>query len=850
MTDDQPIRFGRFEIRPRERQLLADGRQANLGARAFDVLLALAARPGQLLTKVELLDIVWPSLFVEENNLQVQISSLRRLLGSGVIATIPGRGYRFTATPVAAGGPAAAMAAESTAAASTPIAAAPAAAEAAARQPVPQRLFGRDADLLELETLLLNNADGACTTLVGAAGVGKSSLARVAMARWAGRAAWVDLAPLTQGAQVAGAVARALGVQLADGEPAPQLLRALQHSEPLLLVLDNAEHLIETVADLVAPLSGFVILRLLVTSQLPLAVRGERVRRLEPLQLPAVDVAGASDPADLGQGALALLVDRIVAADHRFTVTPATRPLLTALCWQLDGLPLALEMVAARVPMMGLQAVNDALTQRFALLTRGRRDAPQRHRTLHDALEWSYRLLGPAEQRLFAALGVFSGGFTLELALALAAESEHERWDVVDRLATLVDRSLVHADSHDPPRYRMLQSVRELALERLKASADDEATLRRRHAAAMRALFAHGPEAACLAEMENTRDAFAWACVHDFGTAVALSARAASVSVFSVWRRETTDWLLSLEPAMRQLPAPESVPAEVQADWWSTLARMLNQRKVPAALDAARRAMALWRRLQRPVEHQFAAAQWVRAITEPGPELDQACAELQAVTAAFDATPRELLRLHGALAEAGGVRGDMEAMLASRLQEFELARAMRWPEMMQAAESNVCYVLGVLGRHAESAQRGRQLLLRVDADGGDANGNLPWVLNSLIEALLALGELAQAQALAPRAVAACQRFATGVAWPAIVQLAVARQRFAAAARLIGYVRQLYAAADWKLYENEQTLLARAQQAAVDALGATQTDALMMRGSLLSDSQALAEAADAPDGTLR
>jgi hypothetical protein len=331
--------------------------------------------------------------------------------------------------------------------------------------------------------------------------------------------------------------------------------------------------------------------------------------------------------------------------------------------------------------------------------------------------------------------------------------------------------------------------------------------------------------------------------------AAALSARAAAASVFTVWRQESTDWMLSIEPAMRaqaQGGASEALPLAVQADWWSTLARMLSQRQHPAALAAARQGVALWRGLARPREHQAALAQWVRAIAEPGPELDQACTELQQVTATFDATPRELLRLHGALGRAAETREDVAAVLACRLQEVALAREMNWPAMMHAAESNVCLVLTALGRHAEAAERGRLLLQRVDADQGDGDGNLPWVLNSLIGALIETGELAQAQALAARAVVACRRFSTGAAWPKLILLAAAQRRFRAAAQLIGHVRQLYPHMGWTLEKDEEAMLQRVQQAAVDALGAAPADALTLRGALLNDAQSLALASGAMD----
>lgn len=814
----RPLRFGpggRFELRPAEYRLLVDGQAAALGGRALDLLITLAARPHQVLTKSELLDSVWPGLVVEENNLRVQVNTLRRVLGEDAIATVPGRGYRLSVVLH-----------------SEPEAPAPAHSAAAA-----QRLFGRDADLACLEGTLRDGAG--CVTLVGMPGVGKSSLARVALTRWQGRSAWVDLAPLTQGRQVAGAIARALDSQLDDGDPAAQLLHLLPKDGPLLLVLDNAEHLIERCAEWASHLHDAPQLRLLVTSQLPLAVSGERVLRVEPLSV--------EDGAGAREGALALLVDRIASADSRFQITSAALPLLSALCRQLDGLPLALEMAAARVPLMGLQAVHDALAERFALLSRGRRDSPARHRTLHDALAWSYGLLGAHEQRLFRALGVFAGGFTLDLAVTLTTDEHVGRWDIVDGLATLVERSLVSVSGDDPPRYRLLETMRAYALDKLARpdpdAPDESHSTRRRHATAVLALIARGDsEAQWIAEMENVREAFLWARDHDLAAAAQLSARAAQVIMFTIWRQEVTDWMLSLQPLMQLVPG-QALPPQAQATWWSILAYVLVVRRDPAARPAAEQAVSLWRKLGDPAELQAALGHLVRSTTEPGPELDEACAELQRLlqhsAAVGVASPRAELRVHGALAEAARVRRDNSALLACREQELRLARELGWNDMAQAAETNVCAALIELGRNAEAAERGKALLQRIDATGSDTNGNLPWALHVRVEALVRLGAFAEARSLVPRLLAADRRFGTTVAWQAIIALVAAQDHFEAAGRLLGYVGRLWTERKDSPDLDYQALLDRSTASVQAQLGAEAAAALAAEGRGLDEEAATA-----------
>lgn len=833
-----PLRFGpgeRFELQPAEGRLLVDGQPAALGRRALDLLVVLAAEPGHLLTKGELLDRVWPGLVVEEANLQMQVSNLRKLLGGDIIVTVPGRGYRF----------AAAVRSLATSAAPAVVSvAAPASAQVSAPA---SRLIGRDDDLARLQSML---QPGACLTLVGSSGVGKTSLARVAVAHQPGRTVWVDLASLTQGSQVAGAVARALELQGGADELAAGRLPAALQGQTLVLVLDNAEHLVQTCAELVTLLRPLPGLTLLVTSQLPLAVAGERVLRLEPLALPGPE-AGTASP---GQGALALLLERITSADQRFVATPAQLPLLRSLCTQLDGLPLALEMVAARVPLLGLQGVHDALAQRFALLTRGHRDAAARHRTLHSALDWSYQLLSAAEQRLFPALGVFAGGFTLDLAVALMTEDPGARWDVIDGLAALADRSLLLVSREDPPRYRLLETMRAFALDQLArsaSSADEESTVRRRHAAALLALFERfvPGDATILpllmAEMANAREAVAWARTHDLGIAAPLTAAIVLSTTFTAWRHESEQWLLGLEGQMTRA-AGLALPAPVQAAWWTERARVGTIRGDIDARHAARHAVALWKPLNQPRALLRATLTWVRSVGVPEPELDQACAEVQAQLATIADLPlRDRLGVQGALSRAALIRGDPAGLLAGRLAEAALARQLGDQDALDAAESSIVNALCGLGRHDEAVQQGLTLLARVDADGSGGNGNLPWVISPLLEALVALGRIAEAQSLLPRAFVAGRRFATATLWPQFCALVLAERRYPALAQLVGYTRQCFESRGLRFEPRDAAILQRSEDGARDALGPeTMIDALL-QGRGLDEAAAEALVVHAP-----
>ncbi len=449
------VRFGAFELDAQAGCLQRDGLPVPLRARPMALLQAFLARPGELLTKDALLASAWPGLVVEENNLQVQVSVLRKLLGSTAIATVPGRGYRFGLPVERAAGPL------------------PGVAPAAG----PDALIGRDEDLAQLQSLL---AKARLVSVVGAGGVGKTCLARAAArAGMSGRVLWIDLAEIGDAALLPAFVLDRVQAGRPDAAAAPAGVAALAAAlgrEPTRLVLDNAEHLLAGVAGLVdALLAAVPALQVLVTSQVPLRLTAERVLRLAPLAVPASgDQAGEVDEADEA-GAVALFVQRVQCQDARFRLDASTRPLVVEVCRRLDGLPLALELAAARVPAFGLRKLAELLDERFRLLNTGPRGAPPRHKTLQAVYDWTYALLDDDERRVFRRLGVLGAPRALDdlvQLLRLPDDPQLDAWRCVDALAALVERSLLQMDDADPPRYTVLESARAYAMGLLRAEGE------------------------------------------------------------------------------------------------------------------------------------------------------------------------------------------------------------------------------------------------------------------------------------------------------------------------------------------------------------------------------------------
>src|SRR4051794_23430345 len=422
----QGLAFGRFLLLPHRRELLVDSEPVKLGGRAFDVLMALVDARGAVCSKEALLERTWPGQIVEESALQSQVSALRAALGAerDLIRTVSGRGYQFTgqirALPADLAEHAGANDLESQDARMVPRLPGE---HGLTNLPAPvSELIGRDHVLAEIQNLL---SEHRLVTLTGSGGIGKTRLA-VAAARGMlsnfAHGVWLsDLSPLVDAALVATRVAGAVGLEVGSGKISAERVAQVLADRELLLVLDTCEHLIAAAAELVeATLRAGEGIRFLVTSREPLQVEGEWIYPVPPLDVPSEDVD--TEEKILGYGAVQLFVQRARAANPRLVLDRQALSGVAAICRRLDGIPLAIEMAAARTSTLRPDEIAVRLDDCFQLLVGRRRMALPRHHTLRAMLDWSYELLTESERVVLRHLAIFSGPFSLDAASVVAPQ--------------------------------------------------------------------------------------------------------------------------------------------------------------------------------------------------------------------------------------------------------------------------------------------------------------------------------------------------------------------------------------------------------------------------------------------
>ncbi|WP_394846711.1 winged helix-turn-helix domain-containing protein [Pendulispora brunnea] len=586
-SSSEVLAFGPFRLSRRERLLTRDGVPVDIGGRALDLLTALVEQRGRVVSKRELLERVWPDVVVEDGSLRFHMAALRKVLGDGedgarYISTQVGVGYAFVASVeviVAERAPAQHRV-ESSIVRSLPARA---------------RVIGRAREL----TLLAEQvASAPLFTLVGAGGVGKTTVAVELAHRLAGHfehVSFIDLASLQDSTLLVSTLATALGIPVQAEDTIRVLLGHISRRK-LLLVFDNCEHLISDVSSLVEKIGDAAPdVCVLSTSRESLRVRGERIHWLGGLEYP-VDPADMSLEQLLAYPAIELFAERARAADSTLQIDLAAALVIANMCRRVDGMALPIELTAVRVAMHGFEATARMLSEHYALSWAGRRTAMPRQQTLQATLDWSYDLLSDIERLTLDRLSVFVGSFTPEAALAVVGRSPLAAGRALPALDELTAKSLVATDrGASRGGYRLLEMTRAYAREKLNArGATEVQATARSHAT----YFAHGVEfnasqSELVASLGNIRGALSWCFGPDGDPALALqvAARCVPVLLKLALLDECRNWCERALALMEDAHRGTAIELELQGALGTCL--MLTRGHGDRAEAALRRGLAL-----------------------------------------------------------------------------------------------------------------------------------------------------------------------------------------------------------------------------------------------------------------
>jgi len=824
--------IGPFRLDAASGALTRNGTPVGLGSRAVAVLTVLVERPQEFVPKGRIIDAAWPGVVVEESNLPVQIAAIRRVLaqtpgGERWIETLIGRGYRFV-------GPVTEVADHRHAGPSNK------------RSNLPEALtsfIGRERELVEIKRLLPGKR---LVTIVGIGGIGKTRLALQTAAEVVDAyrdGVWlVELGSIRDALLVTTSVAQVLGVEVRAGNPPIESLRAHLKSRQVLLVLDNCEHLLDACARLAdAVLGEAKDATIIATSREPLRVAGEQIYPLQPLSLPEqVASAGTMERSE----AVQLFVDRVQRQLPDFELTPARAPAVAEVCIHLDGIPLALELAAARARSLSVEQINARLGDRFRLLTGGSRTALPRQQTLRATLDWSYDLLAEDERTVLQRLSIFPASFTVEAASAVASDAAIDEFAVIDLLSQLVTRSLVVADTSGAgTRYRLLETTRAYAAEMLEEARDTEAC-KRSHAQYFGTLLDRAldewfwmPDADWLAryapELANIRAALDWALGTDGDSAIGITLAGASGAL----------WVqlgLFDEGAQRLEAATHSqgdVSESDQARLWLWLGRLLDQEPL-RGLPALERAVALYRRIGDPVSLGFSLVRMGRVLAFMG-MFEQSEATLTEARPLLAHAPPRLFNFYlFNLAFLKSQSGDPVAARKYYEQSLAICRQMGYDLLVLSTLGNLANVAWLLGDldAAESAFRQQVALLR--ASPVATNRLLGWAIASLGGVLAELGQLDEALVATREGLPLLRE--DGSAWifaHCSGLLAGLAGKLFDAARLAGYAEHTFVAKQAARHPIDMRQRKRLDELLRDKLAPDELERLLAEGAKLSDDEA-------------
>ena len=828
--------IGPFGLDSKAGLLTHAGVPVALGPRGVAVLTVLVERAGEYVAKGSIMDAAWPGVVVEESNLAVQISAIRHVLaqapgGERWIETLARRGYRFV-------GPLTELPAKQPQATSGGI----------QRTNLPEPLtsfIGRERELVEIKRLLPGKR---LLTLVGVGGIGKTRLAlqmaAEVMDAYRDGVWMVELGSITDPLLVPTSVAQVLGVQEKTGTPLAQTLCGHLKSRQSLLILDNCEHLLDACARLAeAILRAAAEATIIATSREPLDVAGEQTYLLPTLSLPdptaSAEMMGSSE-------AVQLFVERAQRQQSGFELTKERAPAVAQLCVHLDGIPLALELAAARIRSLSVEQINARIDDRFRLLTGGTHTALPRQQTLRATLDWSFDLLVEPERIVLRRLAIFAGGFTLEAATSVASDEAIDEFAVTDLLSQLVARSLVVADTNDAgARYRLLETTRAYALEKL-AEAGESAAIALRHAQYFRNRFDgaaddwlrmsnEGWHAIFLPELDNVRNALDWALGAGGNPALAIELAGSS---HLLWTRSSlwSEGRQRLEAVVGQVG--DGTPQLDQARLWIGLGMLWSTAAPTHAAVALERSVELYRRLDDASGLGNSLLALGRIWVFMG-RFEQATAVF---SEAFPLVERAGLQRPLALYfESYAFLKMLTGDLANARAHFEKALSLYRDAGADSAALAVLLNLGdmtwALNDLDAALARFREAVALIRNSPGVLKDMLGFGLTNLAGVHTERGELAQALAAAREGLPLRRETDFRGAMDHLALRVALAGNVASAARVAGYANANYAARESSRQPNEARARARLHALLREKLVTDELDSLLAEGAKLSDDEA-------------